>query len=304
VACIAIAGFPIANGFYSKDEILFKAFTSDHLALFGSPTPWLGPAIYLLGILTATGTAFYMYRSYYLTFTGEYRGSKEPGGHGGHGEEHGHGGHLPKESPWTVTAVLVTLALGSVLTLLLGIPALWSGTAPLFERWLEPVLAQVRFREAPGATEWLFQGFGVLAALVGFLFARALYKDGRSEVPERLKARFQGAWQVVYEKYYVDQLYDRALVRPLVLLASFLAAFDRRIIDGLVELLAGLVRLIAQLDALIDRYLVDGAVNAVADGTVALGRSLRKVQSGHIQTYLYGALGGALVIVLLNFLLR
>ena len=81
-ACIAIAGFPIANGFYSKDEILWKAFTSRHLELFGAPAPWLGPLIYVVGILAATGTAFYMYRSYYMTFTGEYRGGA------GHHDEH------------------------------------------------------------------------------------------------------------------------------------------------------------------------------------------------------------------------
>ncbi|HEY6004779.1 MAG TPA: proton-conducting transporter membrane subunit, partial [Anaeromyxobacter sp.] len=81
-ACIAIAGFPIANGFYSKDEILWKAFSARSLELFGTPTPWLGPLIYLVGIVAATGTAFYMYRSYYMTFTGEYRGGS------GHHDEH------------------------------------------------------------------------------------------------------------------------------------------------------------------------------------------------------------------------
>ncbi len=64
------------------------------------------------------------------------------------------------------------------------------------------------------------------------------------------------------------------------------------------------VRLLGRLDGAIDRYVVDGAVNAVADGTVGAGRSLRRIQTGHIQTYLYGALGGALVVVLLNFLIR
>ncbi len=76
-ACIAIAGFPIAGGFYSKDEILWKAFSQEHLALLGMPAAWLGPLIYCIGIITAMGTAFYMFRSYYMTFTGEYRG-----GHG------------------------------------------------------------------------------------------------------------------------------------------------------------------------------------------------------------------------------
>src|SRR5689334_22335285 len=69
IACWAIAGFPWASGFYSKDEILWKAFTSGHLELFGVATPWLGQLIYLAGIVTATGTSFYMFRSYYMTFT-------------------------------------------------------------------------------------------------------------------------------------------------------------------------------------------------------------------------------------------
>ncbi|MCM2333128.1 MAG: NADH-quinone oxidoreductase subunit L, partial [Anaeromyxobacteraceae bacterium] len=87
IATVAIAGFPVANGFFSKDEILYKAFTSQHLALFGSPTPWLGPAIYVIGLIAATGTSFYMYRSYYMTFTGEYRGGE------GHGHEHNEDPH-------------------------------------------------------------------------------------------------------------------------------------------------------------------------------------------------------------------
>jgi NADH-quinone oxidoreductase subunit L len=310
VACIAIAGFPIANGFYSKDEILWKAFTSEHLALFGTPVPWLGPAIWALGLVTATGTAFYMYRSYYMTFTGPYRGGHggEAHGHGaGHGHDGGHG-HTPRESPWTVTLVITALAAGSVLTLFLGLPALWTHAEPLFERWLEPVLAPAmelfRFREADHALEWLFQGLGVAAAFTGWLGARALYKDGRSTVPARLQARLARAWRVVYEKYYVDEVYAFLVVRPLVRLAQLAAWLDTHLIDGLVNLAGALGRFASAISDVIDRYGVDWAVNAVAEVTRGAGRSLRRVQTGRIQTYLYGALGGALAVVLLNFLLQ
>jgi NADH-quinone oxidoreductase subunit L len=337
VACIAIAGFPIANGFYSKDEILWKAFTSEHLALFGVPVPWLGPAIWALGLVTATGTAFYMYRSYYMTFTGTYRGGLDgahphehgedphaataaPHGaraaavhasdgavHAAHGE-HGPHGRTPHESPWTVTLVITALAAGSVLTLFLGLPALWTHTEPLFERWLEPVLAPatevIRFRETGHALEWLFQGLGVAAAFTGWLAARALYKDGRSAVPARLKARFLRAWTVVYEKYYVDELYAFAVVRPIVGIARLAAWFDVHLIDGLVNLAGALGRFASAISDVIDRYGVDWAVNAVAHLTRGAGRSLRRVQTGRVQTYLYGALSGALVLVLLNFLLQ
>jgi NADH-quinone oxidoreductase subunit L len=311
VACVAIAGFPVANGFYSKDEILWKAFQSEHLALFGAATPWLGPAIYVLGLLTAIGTSFYMFRSYYMTFTGEYRGGQAAHGDAhdaGHGHDaHGHG-HTPHESPWTITAVLTVLAAGSVLTALLGIPTLWSGHEPLFERWLAPVLAPaaelIRFGEAGHATELLFQGLGVAAAFAGWLGARALFKDGTSPVPARLKARFARAWTVVYDKYYVDELYAAVVIRPVRWLAGAFSWLDANVIDRLVNLAAVLARGASWISDQIDHYGIDWAVDGVATVTRGAGRQLRRLQTGHIQTYLYGALGGALVVVLLNFLIR
>ncbi len=306
-ACIAIAGFPIANGFYSKDEILWKAFSARSLELFGAPAPWLGPLIYVIGIVTATGTAFYMYRSYYMTFTGTYRGNA---GHG-HGASashddhaHGHHGGTPHESPWTITLVLSLLAAGSFLTLFLGIPYAWTHRPPILEHWLEPVMSgKVEFAKLPHVLEYVFQGLGVLAATVGWLAARALYKDARSEVPARLKARFEGIWTVVYNKYFVDELYDHVVLKPAVWVARMASRFDGSVIDGVVNLAGAVGRFLGRFDAAIDRYLVDGAVNAVAAATIGLGRSFRTLQTGRIQTYLYGALGGALVVVLLNFLI-
>jgi NADH-quinone oxidoreductase subunit L len=362
-ACWAIAGFPWMNGFYSKDEILWKAFTSEHLALFGHPTPWLGAAIYLVGIIAATGTSFYMFRSYYMTFTGDYRGGAghhdehnvDPhaavaapasalshavhaddgaahahgvdahapahgahapahDAHATHGHDdhddahaggHGHHGGPPHESPWTITLVLSLLAAGSFLTLFLGLPMAWTGKPPALEHWLEPVMVgEVSF--AAPAHHWMefaFQGLGVLAGTVGWFFAMLLYKDAKSTVPAALLARFKGAWTVVYNKYYVDELYAVVVLRPAVGLARFLSGFDGRIIDGLVNLVGAIGRFFGWLDAKIDQLVVDGAVNAVAGVTIAAGKSLRHVQTGRIQTYLYGALGGALVVVLINFLI-
>ncbi len=355
VACIAIAGFPIANGFYSKDEILWKAFTSEHLQLFGLATPWLGQAIYVAGILAATGTSFYMFRSYYMTFTGTYRGgaghhdehNEDPhsavaapvlasshavhasdgaahasaagvhapadadavrtavkAAHAGHGD-HGHHGGTPHESPWTITAVLSILAAGSVLTLFLGLPQSWTGRPPLLEHWLEPVLtAEVRFAEKPRWMEFLFQGIGVMAGAIGWVFARGLYKDNRSEVPARLKERFTGIWTVVYNKYYVDEAYARVVLSPALAFARLCSWFDTNVIDRLVLFTGSVGRAVANLDDLIDRYFVDGAVNALAIATLEGGRRLRRIQTGRIQTYLYGALAGGLAVILLNFLIR
>ncbi len=342
-ACWAIAGLPWMNGFYSKDEILWKAFTSEHLALFGHPTPWLGTFIYLVGIVAATGTSFYMFRSYYMTFTGAYRGgeghhdehNEDPhsavaapvlasshavhasdGAAHGHGHDaahdgsagahgHGHHGGTPHESPWTITLVLSLLALGSFLTLFLGIPAAWTHQAPLLERWLEPALAAgVAFAKKPHWMELAFQGIGVLAGTVGWFFAMLLYKDARSAVPATLKARFEGFWTVVYNKYYVDELYAATVVKGSVWFARICSRFDGGVIDGIVDFAGAVGRFLGRFDAAIDKYLVDGAVNAFATATLGVGRSFRTIQTGRIQTYLYGALGGALVVVLLNFLIQ
>jgi len=220
--------------------------------------------------------------------------------HGGHG----HHGGTPHESPWTITLVLSLLAAGSFLTLFLGLPYAWTHKAPLLEHWLEPVMTgKVTFQEFPHVLEYVFQGLGVLAATVGWLSARALYKDGRSEVPARLKARFEGIWTVVYNKYYVDELYAAVILKPAVAVARFASRFDGSVIDGAVNLAGAIGRFLGRFDAAIDRYLVDGAVNAVAAATIGAGKSMRSLQTGRIQTYLYGALGGALVVVLLNFLI-
>jgi NADH-quinone oxidoreductase subunit L len=295
-ACIAIAGFPIAGGFYSKDEILWKAFSQEHLALLGMPAAWLGPLIYCIGIITAMGTAFYMFRSYYMTFTGEYRGS--------HGHDHGHGA-TPKESPLSITGVLVVLSSGAVLASLIGLPAAWTNQPPILEHFLEPSLpATVRFAEHPHWMELAFQIIGVSAGAVGWLVARFLYLNGRSSVPAQLLLRYKRAWTIVYNKYYVDEIYDATVVRGSLVLARILSWIDSRLVDGVVNLAGEVTRLFANLDGAIDKYIVDGAVNLVANSTIAAGRSLRRVQTGRIQTYLYGALAGALVVVLLNFLIR
>jgi NADH-quinone oxidoreductase subunit L len=365
VATWAIAGFPWASGFYSKDEILWKAFTQRGMEFLGTPAPWLGPAIFVLGLLAATGTSFYMFRSYYMTFTGTYRGgeghaeehdedphaahaaphhatsahpqdNKDPAhhghdaGHGAHGhaapaaahvahaahgtgahapahghDDHGHHGGVPHESPKSITFVLVTLAAGAVLVSLLGIPMLWTHREPILEHWLAPALpAEVSFAHFGHSTEWLFQAMGVAAASIGWFFAMKLFKDGKSRVPHDLKHRFFGLWTLVYNKYYVDEAYHAIVIRPALFLAAFLAWFDQHVIDWLVNFAGWLGRFVAAFDDAIDKYVVDGAVNGVGGLTREGGRVLRRIETGRIQTYLYGAALGSLLVVLLNFLFR
>jgi NADH-quinone oxidoreductase subunit L len=339
IACITIAGFPVASAFYSKDEILWKAWTAGSLA-----APWLGHAIYLVGAIAALGTSYYMFRSYYMTFTGEYRGGsghkdkerlEDPHamaahaqasalGHGAHlrpssqphqhDASHGalpeaHHGGVPHESPKSMTYVLIALAAGSILAgFIFGLPSLWTGEEPLLERFLAPSLPAaelVKFHEEPHATEWLFQLIGgVVIAGGGWLVARTLYKDAHSTVPARLKEAFPRAWALVYNKYYVDEIYQATIVRGALLIDRVAYWFDQNVIDSLVNFMAVLGRAVAYLDKFIDEQIVDGAVNGIADLTLNGGRALRRVQTGHIQSYLYGALGGAIAFVILQYVIR
>ena len=348
-ACVSIAGFPIAAGFYSKDEILWKAFTARGLL-----QPWMGPAIWLVGTIAALGTSFYMFRSYFMTFTGKYRGGegheiKEmeedphalaahqdadvalhahqplaalearaasvPHEHGQprevapvHRDEHPHGG-VPHESPKSMTYVLIALAAAAVLAgFIFGWPAAWGGSGPMLEHWLAPSLPaqeRVPFAHAPHSTELLFQLIGgVLVAGVGWLLAYALYHDNRSTVPARLKAVFPRAWALVFNKYYVDELYDATVVRGSLVLSRVLYWIDQNVIDGFVNFMGWLGRAVAYVDAAIDKYIVDGAVNGLASLTWNSGSALRRVQTGHIQSYLYGALGGAIAFVIIQYVIR
>ncbi|MFL5376838.1 MAG: NADH-quinone oxidoreductase subunit L [Myxococcales bacterium] len=375
-SCWAIAGFPFAAGFYSKDEILWKAWTAEGLSL-----PWIGHAIYVVGAIAALGTSFYMFRSYYMTFTGEYRGGhghedkerlEDPHavaahqhaaaaitapnetaavanvaaasvahqhdgshgaqpqadahrqeaaehavavaaataaahGHGTHGHEHAHGG-VPHESPRAMTWVLAALAFAAVVSgIIFGLPAAWSGHEPLLEKFLAPSLPaaeKVPFAHASHAEEFLFQFLGVAIAALGWIAARTLYIDARSEAPARLKEQFARAWAVVYNKYYVDELYGATVVRFSRWLSAVFYWIDQNVIDGIVNFMGFLGRSVAYLDAAIDKYVVDGAVNGLADLFMNSGRTLRRVQTGHIQAYLFGALAGAIAFVILQYVIR
>jgi NADH-quinone oxidoreductase subunit L len=368
-ACIAISGFPIANGFFSKDEILWRAFDSGHNLL----DPSLGKLIWFIGWLTACGTSFYMWRSYYMTFTGEYRGAAghgpshgampalathsvgaahagtfshdvlmsatvfdddphpDSGGvdahakgtakhpdHPDHKAEGGHGhGGTPHESPRTMTYVLVTLAAGCAATIvlgfwaplgnLLGIDAL---KVPLLEHWLEPTMAptlelvEKRTAQSGHAWEWTLIFASVGVAFLGWFIARTFYKDARSHAPAKIAAMFPRLHRVVYNKYYVDEFYQATVLRAVSLLARAFSTFDAKVIDGGVNAVAVVARFICNISAAVDKYLVDGAVNLVADGVIQTGHRLRRVQTGRIQTYLYAAVAGVLVLIGIHYLVR
>jgi NADH-quinone oxidoreductase subunit L len=208
-----------------------------------------------------------------------------------------------------MTAVLQVLAVAAVIAgVIFGLPAAWTGGhEPLLEKWLAPSIPgaeHVKFAEPGHSTEYLFQGIGFGIAALGWLAALVLYKDARSTVPARLKATFPWAWAVVFNKYYVDELYQATIVRGALVLAAIQYWIDQNVIDRFVNFMGLLARAVAYLDNAFDELVVDGAINGLARLTWNSGSALRRLQTGHIQTYLYGALGGAIVFVIIQYVIR
>jgi NADH-quinone oxidoreductase subunit L len=210
IATAAIAGIPPLSGFFSKDEILWYALAS------GSG----GSALLMLVMaLTALMTAFYMFRLLWLTFLGKPRMAKEV-------EHHIH------ESPLSMTGVLVVLAALSAVGGFLSIP-----------RFLEPMLRLPAVNPAMNAFHYWVVGGSVAIALAG-LGAAAYFFAGDASRAAGVKATFAGAYRVLSHKYYIDELYERILGRPLHWIsdAVFLKLGDRLVLDGTLNGLAALAQ--------------------------------------------------------------
>ena len=257
-ATFAIAGFPPLAGFFSKDEILARAYAAN-------PTYWF------IGVTTAFITSFYMFRLWYMTFFGDYRGATEHGhadshGLGGH-DGHGHGD--PHESPMVMLVPLMILA---VLSVVGG----WVGIGGRFEHFLAPVFgeptASVATEAMSHSTEITLMLISVGAAIAGFLLARLLYRQ-RPDLPQKIADALGGFYQAVVHKYYVDEIYATLFVKPLV--------------DGSTRILWHGV----------DQDVIDAAINDTADGARHVSDAARHMQSGNLRSYAgWVAAGGALVI--------
>ncbi|MBN1944271.1 MAG: NADH-quinone oxidoreductase subunit L [Bradymonadales bacterium] len=321
LSCFAIAGFPLFSGFFSKDEILWQTFDSATLLVPGT-------LLWGIGAVAALCTSFYMFRSYYLTFSGTYRGGAaqqqgtgEEAGHkmaaakasgpdasplGHPGQGHGH--TLPRESPKNMTIVLAVLAFFAVVAGFVGLPHLWH-LPNLFEHWLAPVFeaaSQGLANAGYGAgVEWTLMAISVVIALAGFFLARWLYRDERNPIPRRLLEQgspfIRGLHRVVYNKYYVDEAYQVAFVDRATGLASMLAWFDDHVVDGLVNLAGAIGRFFGRIQGAIDLYFVDGLVNLLARTFLVVGKQFRTIQTGRVQSYVYGVMAGSglLIVILL-----
>jgi NADH-quinone oxidoreductase subunit L len=272
IATLAIAGIPPFAGFWSKDEILWKAYSSDH----GSWVFWL------IGVITAFLTSFYMFRLLFMTFFGDYRGARVDAhgqahavhGHDEHGQdEHGHDEHghgEPHESPMVMLVPLMILALLSMVGGLVGI-------GNRFEHFLGPVFGSGAVAEGAGeaasrGTELLLMGISVAVAFLGLIFAYVLYVS-KPYLPEKIADALNSFYTTVLNKYYVDELYAKLFVKPLV--------------DGSTTILWQGV----------DRKVIDDTVNSAADGARHVSDEVRHMQSGNVRSYAgWIAAGSALVI--------
>jgi len=265
ISILAIAGFPPFAGFFSKDEILWLAYTSPHVSKF----------VWLLALVGAGLTAFYMFRQLFMVFFGQCRADP-------------HTQELLHESPSVMTYPLVVLALGAVFAGFIGLPGVLGGSE--FAHWLEPVIhAHAEEHGSPGL-EWGLMGFSVLVATFGFFLSYLMYYRGALS-PERLCNLAGGFFYRLFDrKYYLDEIYQTVFVNGTLLLARLGSLFDQYIIDGIVNGSASLTRFTSWLNGLFDNYIIDGIVNAIANLTFWTGNKFRRVQTGNINGYLYGIL--------------
>jgi NADH-quinone oxidoreductase subunit L len=265
ISVLAIAGFPPFAGFFSKDEILWLAYTNPHVSKF----------VWLLALVGAGLTAFYMFRQLFMVFFGECRADH-------HTQEHLH------ESPSVMTYPLIVLALGALFAGFIGLPGVLGGSQ--FAHWLEPVIHAHAEEHGSHALEWGLMGFSVLVATFGFIIAYLMYYRGALS-PERLCNLAGGFFYRLFDrKYYLDEIYQAVFVNGTLLLARIGSLFDQVVIDGIVNGSASLTRFTSWLNGLFDNYIIDGIVNAIANLTFWTGNKFRRVQTGNINGYLYGIL--------------
>jgi NADH-quinone oxidoreductase subunit L len=215
IGCIAIAGIPPLSGFFSKDEIMMHVFTY----------PIYGNIFWVLGMLAALMTAYYMFRLLFITFHGEYRGK----------------GH-PHESPALMTIPLIVLAIFSALGGLIGIPEVLGGHHALHE-FLSPVLLKstgmnANVNHLSHESEYILMGVAVLIAVIGILIAWFGYKKYNAA------AEAKGVASFFEQKWYFDEAYDNIIVKPLYHISSFSEkVIEKSGLDGIVNGIGKMIQL-------------------------------------------------------------
>lgn len=287
IAMLALSGlFPFA-GFFSKDEILWRAF---ELGMSGDK---IYTVVWAAGLLAAFCTAFYMMRLYVLVFLGEHHIPT-------HNDEHG---SVPNDRSSIIRFVLIMLAIPSAIAGLLGIPAVIGGTSSItniMERWLEPVFSHgVHHKAAYGAhnsLEYILMAVSLSVALLGFASAYYLYTV-KPSLLVGFASRFKFICRLVRNKYFIDELYAATILKIFSALVWISAKFDTLVVDAMVNLSATISVISSKISGWFDTIFVDGAVNGVSSITTNAGSAMRRIQTGKIQHYLYIAAIGLLAII-------
>jgi len=256
VATLAIAGIPGFSGFFSKDEILAMTFAKGHEHV-------LFYVLWAIGTVAALMTAFYMTRMMLYTFHGPNRTGEQEQGH-------------LHEAPWVMTGPLVVLALLAAVGGLMNLPEVLPGAGWL-HHWLEPVTAAGDFFKPEvhlgEGTEWLLLGLATVIALAGILGAKAILKPAALR-PAAEAAPETGFARVLYRKWYIDEIYDAVIVRPLIWIS------DKILWKG------------------VDAGLIDGAgVNGSARVTRGIGAIGSWLQTGQVGTYVFFFVVGVLLLL-------
>jgi len=214
-----------------------------------------------------------------------------------------HTRHHLHEPPRRVVYPLVALAVLSVIGGYVGLPA-WTGVSNRFEHFLEPVL---RLPEAGGhaaahgaSTELLFTGLSVLVAATGIFVAYRFYIVSPG-LPDRVTSKIQGFYRLVFNKYYVDELYDALFVNRTKDLGDACFFVDSKFVDGAVNGTAATTRGTASVSGFFDKYVVDGLVNFVGWINMALNRVATSLQTGLVQRYAFGTILGIVLFILLYY---
>lgn len=248
VAWLAISGIPPFSGFFSKDEILAKAFA-------------YSPVVWAFGALGALITAFYMSRLVFMTFFGESRVEPEVAKH-------------IHESPKVMTIPLMVLALLAFIGGWVGIPQILGG-GNHFEHFLAPVFEgaqeHLHFAHVPHSTEYVLMGISVLVALAGIFIAYLMYIKG-SISPVKMAERFRGIYRLLYNKYYVDEIYNAVIYQPILGMSRWMW----RVFDSII---------------------IDGTVNLVGKVTILISLLVRRIQTGYVQNYAAFLVIGTIIIL-------
>jgi NADH-quinone oxidoreductase subunit L len=248
IGCIAIAGIPPFAGFFSKDEILAGAFAKN-------------PVFYVIGLGGALLTAFYMFRLLAMTFMGKFRGTEEQL-------------HHVHESPSAITIPLIVLAFLSIVGGFVGIPEFLMNGGHRLGEFLNPIFAQsnkiLASHEIPHQTEWILTGVSTILILIVSIWTWKKFKNYQTETAEET-----GFSKVLQNKWYVDELYDAIIVRPLRSISVF-------------------------FNNVIERSGIDALVNGVGRGINYGSRQVRLLQNGQVGAYILMMVVGMIVLFIIQ----